>query len=180
MSDAEPVAGSNPPLDFEDPAVRDELKSLTQESTQPGIYFGKGFDFTPEKRHLIEGVVQSATEKLQPFIEANQAEWDKLQALIQEGTDKGVLLSFANHAGTFVPTWCIDGGEGVSVQKVRSGDDKPQIAVPTPVFRLFDWTQTVDALDKTVKASDETLKGRTADQVGIPLGRLSHLLVPES
>ncbi len=95
----------------------------------------------------------------------------------QEGSDKGAILSFTTHEGTFVPTWCIDGGSGVPVHKARSAEGQAQIAVSSELFRLFDWVKTVDALEQAVNSSDELLKGRSTKQLGVPLGRLSLLLV---
>lgn len=166
------------PLDFNDPSTRNALKTMTQEATAPQTYFGRDFEFTSEKRRLAEGVVLASREILLPLIDANSAQWDELQRLIKEGDEKGVLLSFTNNEGTYVPSWCVEDASISSVIKSRSVEGKAQISVPSEIFHLFDWIKTVDALEKTVKTSDELLKGREASQLGVPLSRLSHLIIP--
>ncbi len=85
MSNTDPTLNApKPRLDFEDSAVRDELREMSQIATQPGVLFGRDFDFTPERRELAQGVVNAAREKLQPPIEANKDEWDKLHDLLKK------------------------------------------------------------------------------------------------
>lgn len=181
MRDTDPsLKAPQPNIDLDDPAVRDQLRTMSREATQPGALFGRDFDFTPERRILALDVAEAARAKLQPHLDARQDEWDKFQALVKEGTDKGVLLSFTTHQGTFVPTWCIDGGPDAQVHKVRSDDGKAQIAIPSELFGLFDWMQTIDGVEQIAASSDELLKGSQAQQLGAPIGRLSHLLTPEN
>ena len=121
-----------------------------------------------------EHVAASAETILEPSY--NDPDWAAFQALAQEGGDKGVLLSFTSHNGTNIPTWCVDGGQEAAVKKIRTDAGKAAIEVPSKVYNLFHWTNTVKAVNEYAAASNETLHGRAAKALGRDLQQLAHLI----
>lgn len=64
-------------------------------------------------------------------------DWRTFESLAQEGSDKGIFLSFITQAGTNVPPWCVNGGEDAVVRKMRTDEGQAAIEVPEKIFNLY-------------------------------------------
>lgn len=160
---------------------RDRLNKLTQQALAPGSLFGKDLELTEQDRQQFQVIADRADAALASHYE--DPAWQEYERLAQEGGDKGVLTSFSYHQGLRVPTWCVDGGEGddVAVKKVliaspNSDDKRPGIEVPSRVFNLVHWTNTINSLRSYVRQSNDTVKGRSTKDLGDALHGLGVLL----
>ncbi len=169
MPPTEPTPTPNEDFD------REQLRELTQSTSEPGKYFGKDVLLTNELRHQLDLVTQQAKKVLQPFIDQYHTQWQEYLRLTEEGKDKGVLLSMTSHEGTFVPTWCVDGGALAGVEKIRV-DGVPRVQVPTHIFNLINWLNITQSIEKVASLSNETIKGRSTSQLGLALTQMSYLL----
>jgi len=151
------------------------LNDVMSRALTPGTLFGRGLDLSERDREQFSVVVGLAENKLAPNYE--DPEWQAFQALVQEGSDKGVLMSFASQEGSNVPSWCVNGGESATVKKIRLADSgTPAIEVPAKIFNLFHWQITTESLSKYITSSNDTLKGRMTKYLGQDLQQLSQLL----
>ena len=153
---------------------RDALNTLTSKALEPQVYFGRNLDLSDDDRSQLGLVTSTAKAILAPGY--TDQRWKDFQTLVQEGTEKGVLFSMTNHEGTNVPTWCVDGGKNSVIKKIRNDTGKAAIQVPSGVFNLFNWDNTVKSVEAYVITSDEGLRGRSALALGKDLQRLAHLI----
>lgn len=111
------------------------------------------------------------------FLEKLQTDprWIKLQEIITDGANKGVLFSF-----NFPPSWLIDGGESVPVKKIKikrtpesTTEDRPAIQVPTQIYRMYYWDRIIAHIEEDLKRSPETLRGTSPKGLSEDLTALS-------
>jgi len=160
--------GPQPALD----TVR--LNELMQASLEPGVLFGRGVELTENDRNQFNQITANVEKVLDPMYQ--DADWQAFMALVDEGTKKGVLMSFAAHEGTSVPTWCVNGGEDPAVKKIMrtsEGGSAPGIQVPDKIFNLYHWKNTNETLKQYVARSNETLRGTSPKQLGQALKHLA-------
>lgn len=160
---------SSYPLDIPNDPMRQDpslgldtarLNELARISAQPGVYFGKGLDLTDDDRRQFDIVATRVEDILKPAYE--HPAWKAFMELVDEGSARGILMSFSPHEGTEVPTWCVDGGEDPEIKKVRrvtDGKSAPGIQVPNNIFNLYHWHNTTESLRGYASRSNETLRG---------------------
>jgi len=157
---------------------REKLNIITQKAFEPGVYFGKGLELTMQDRAQFELVLSKGEVMLETLYE--DPDWKIFLNLVDEGSKKGVLMSFTNHKDTNVPTWCVDGGEKAEVRKIRrtdgTGQSAPAIEVPTRIFNLYHWHNTLETLRGYATRSDEFLRGTSPKPLGQALYNLVHLI----
>ncbi|MDB5183084.1 MAG: hypothetical protein JWO47_868 [Candidatus Saccharibacteria bacterium] len=154
------------------------LNQLTTAALEPRTYYGKNLALSEHDRAQLGLVTGLADKILEPMF-ADPA-WTEFQTLVQEGRAKGVLTAGDVHKDTNVPLWCIGGGPSATVRKVKrttaQGYEANGIEVPDSVFNLFHWQRTVNAVNEIARISDETLRGRSTNPLGLDLQRLAFLI----
>lgn len=155
---------------------RDRLNFLTSRCLEGGVCFGRDVQLDAIDRKQFEAISQYMREVIRPQMETE--EWGQFQALIEEGGEKGILLSFVAHEGTRVPTWCINGGPDAETKKVLWGDnhDRPGIQVSERVYKTYDILNHIKSLEQYINSSDDTIKGRATKDLGEILLRLGQFV----
>lgn len=154
-------------------ADRDRLNELTIAARRPGALLGRDVQLSDEDRQRFVAIADAVDERIAPIYE--DADWIKMNQLIEEGIGKGVLQAYSTHRNTSVDTWLMDGGKGADVKKVRHQTDngeKAGIEVPTGLFNAYHWQNTSQSLRELATKSDDTLKGRSARSLGFALWQL--------
>jgi hypothetical protein len=156
------------PESLVDDLDRDRLRELTEQVRQPFARFGKEVVLTEHDRFQFDLIAKAARGHLEPFKKEDQ-DWKDFERLVHKNPD---LISFAHQEGTFVPGWCIDGGENaavkeVSIQAASGGDPVLGIQVPSKVFNAFHWQVMVENLEVGFRDySNDTLEGRSTAELG--------------
>lgn len=158
---------------------RGRLNEIMQKAMEPRTFFGKGLELTDYDKIQFKKVVVEAEGFLAPMRE--DPDWKKFGALIDELNSRGGLISFASHENTFVPTWCIDGGPDAEVKEtprpnIKEGNGLTGIQVPSKVFQIFNFSEATEKLAEYARSTNETIKGRTTDHLGLVLFRVGHYL----
>lgn len=150
------------------------LNELTRQALTPGTLFGKNIELTDHDKEQFKLIVSMAQTKLEPLY--NDPDWQAFMKLVDEGDSKGVLLSMTSHEGSNIPTWCIDGGDDPAVKKVLRTTEHGTAAgiqVPSRVYNLYHWHNTVKALKDYTTRTEATLKGTSAKPLGQALQQLA-------
>src|SRR3989344_1141677 len=119
------------------------LNAIMHTALEPGVLFGRGLDLTDADRDQFGRIVDIVESTLAPGYE--DPAWKEYEALVEEGSAKGAILSLTTHEGTNVNTWCVDGGADAEVKKIkRETEDGIQngIQVPSRIFYLVHWHET--------------------------------------
>jgi len=153
---------------------RAALNALTERAQEPQTYFGRGLELSDYDREQLAIVATTADKILEPSY--SDPDWKAFEDLVKEGSDKGILRSFTTHKGTNIPTWCIDGGRKTTVKKIRTDADQVAIEVPSRIFNLYHWTNTVESIKNYAVSSNETLRGRDTKNLGRNLQQLAQLI----
>jgi len=153
---------------------RERLNALTTSASKVGACFGRDLTLSQADREQLLLVCAYTDQELAPYVAS--PEWQTFEALQQEGDQKGVLISFASHPGTNVPTWCIDGGDAAKVRKIRADGGRAAIEVPTLIYNTFHWRLTSDLVRKCADSSDEMLRGGSTKYLGGDLRQLGRFL----
>lgn len=151
---------------------RNVLGSMTEEASEQGALYGRGFELDVSRREQLE-IITRATEILLDS-DKNSPEWGELQRLIQEGGQKGVLSSLIrNEDGA--PTWLVNGGKETSVRKTRIGEGKGRsaISVPERLYRIYILDEDAQSVAGVAKTDSKTLYGRSPKTLATKLNRLS-------
>ena len=155
---------------------RELISDLAKRTSITGACFGRDIVLTQGEREQVTLIADMAQVPLDTSAALLTKELTTYEALLQEGTEKGVLLSMVSHQNTRVPTFIVDGGESAVVKKVLRDDARPGIQVPTQLFWLIHWKNTVAALKGygTNGVSDETLCGRSTKSLATALTQIGY------
>jgi len=175
-------SNSNPPEQPIDPMSQGplsdldtaRLNDLVRMSSESGVYFGKGLELADNDREQFDLVASRVEAELEPMYK--DPDWEAFMKLVDEGSGKGVLMSFTTHKGTNVPTWCVDGGDDPAVKKIMRSTDKdsvPGIQVPHKIFNLYHWQKTTEILRGYITRSNESLSGTSPRTLGQVLRSLA-------
>lgn len=157
---------------------RELIGDLAKRTSITGSCFGRDIVLTQGEREQVTLIADMAQVPLDTSAALLTKELTTYEALLQEGTEKGVLLSMVSHQNTRVPTFIVDGGEGAVVKKVLRSDSRPGIQVPTQLFLLIHWQKTIDALNSygIRGITNETLNGRSTKDLATALNQIGHYL----
>lgn len=151
------------------------LRQITEEAAKKDqcgpVLYGRGFELTADGRRQLELVVEIMQKALEKQKESPQ--WLRLQKLIEEGGDKGILMDLGFSTEHRCPRWLIDGGTSAEVKKIRRDVGTAAIEVPSDIYNLYYWDTMAESLSKIAKTSYDMQKGTMAAPLAGILRQLS-------
>lgn len=97
---------------------RELISDLAKRTSITGACFGRDIVLTQDEREQVTLISDMAHVPLDTSAALLTKELTTYKALLQEGTEKGVLLSMVSHQNTRVPTFIVDGGESAVVKSL--------------------------------------------------------------
>jgi hypothetical protein len=149
------------------------LNEIMLTALKPGMLFSRGLELTDYDRDQFQRVAAIIENRLAPHFK--HPAWKKFEDLYEEGSSKGILLSFDTHEGTNVPMWCVDGGDDPVVKKVMRESEHGRAAgiqVPHGIFNLYHWQITTEQLKGYITTPNDLLKHRSTHPLGRDLNQL--------
>lgn len=171
---AEKAPGPEPVLTID----KARLNQIVNECNKIGARFGKEVQFDQADITEIEKILKASQDLLEKAKQQNQSLWDDFQrALGQLASTRAFILK--DDIVDDGPTQAVESRN----QKLTSPEGKTtmidQVGVPTTIYRLYQWTQTVGSVEtilRSAKAPDNQLFGTSAERLGADLAKIAQFL----
>ncbi len=132
--------------------------------TGEGVHYGhkegyNGFELGEKEREQLGLLVEIVKDGIEPNIKNEK--WLEFQKIEEESRKRGELITLSSPPG-----WLVDGGKNAKVKKTKNEQGEVRIEVPSDIYNLYYWKDTVEKLKKEIiDQSDEMLKGRSTNSL---------------